>query len=345
MSIIDSVLSVFPDRLKIPLKRAASDVGTVYEIRLTYKNAVYFYCPSGIRFVSCTGFSTAYPGVNPLVPTLSELEEITDRALGYSGFSREAELFGGYITYGEGIRIGMACDGQGRDMGTGKILSLCVRIPFAGTALPEADYELLTAFDTGLLVAGAPSSGKTTLLRGIAAYLGGGGGGKFRKVCIIDERGELFSGTCIGQTVDVIRGKNKAAAISHAVRVLSPEYVICDEIGSEAESRSLLEGLHCGVRFVCSIHAGSLEGLVRRPQFRLLFSENVFDRVAVLSQYRAGRIDAIFSYGEVLDEIGRTGDDSRGNCSDGHIYFRPQKKTGAAAFCNRTAFFAAEGAL
>ena len=339
MSIIDCVLSVFPERLSCAVKKAFLTAHGVYEIRLVGQRTVYFYGESGIRFISCDGSATKYPPKNPLVPTTEELCEITQRALGYSGFMRESELFGGYISYGGGIRIGLSCDGEGSAMGKGKITSLCVRIPYVSENLTSLVREELLGFDTGLLIAGPPASGKTTLLKGISSYLSDGLGGGFCKVCVVDQRDELFTDKLKGTTIDVIRGKDKAAAIAHAVRVMSPQYIICDEIGSERESESLLEGLNSGVRFICSMHAPGLAGLIRRPQFRRLFSGNVFDRVVVLSSLRPGEIEEIYDYGEVACEIGRTCGDIRGNSTFGDIYFRPQAQTVSASFSDSGVFF------
>ncbi len=306
MKIHENALSVFPDRLKKPLHKAVNIFGDIYEIRLICEGCVYLYTPCGIRFVDREGsLSTALTSA-ALVPRRQELEEIVERALGYSGFSREKEVAQGYITYGAGIRMGLACDGEDESMGVGKIISLCIRIPYTGKVHPTVDYRRLLDFEAGLLIAGAPASGKTTLLRGIAEYLGSGKKGKYNKVCLIDERNELYRDISSGATIDAVRGKSKAQAISHAVRVLSPEYIICDEIGSRQESESLLEGLHCGVRFICSIHAGSLGSLIRRGQFRLMFNESVFDRVAVLSSEKAGEVSRIYSYDEVAREISRS---------------------------------------
>ena len=58
--------------------------------------------------------------------------------------------------------------------------------------------------------------------------------------------------------------------------------MICDELGTLAETEQLLQAVNCGVRFVASIHAGSLEELFRRPQFRLLQKEKAFEKVLLL---------------------------------------------------------------
>ena len=239
-----------------------------------------------------------------MVPSFSELEELTDRAAGYSGYLYENELSEGYLTYGGAFRIGICT--RNNSVHGGKITSLSVRIPcFNENAFPDKALRELLTFDRGILVAGPPGSGKTTLLRNIARGLSDGMLGEYKKVCVADERGEFTADASCGICTDVISGLKKSTAFIRAVRLFSPQYVICDEIGAEEETKSLLEGLNSGIRFAASVHAGSVDELIRRKQFRILFDENVFDRIVLLSAQTAGKIERIFTDGEVADEIHR----------------------------------------
>ena len=150
----------------------------------------------------------------------------------------------------------------------------------------------------------------------IAKKLSSGTYGKFSKVCVIDERGELTAGKPLGICTDVIKGMKKKDAILHAVRLLSPRYIICDEIGGYEETKSILEGLNSGVSFIASMHAGDASSLVRRQQFKALFNENVFDKAVFLSDVTPGKITGIYSYGELLYEMGRSCEPLFGNSSD-----------------------------
>ena len=84
------------------------------------------------------------------------------------------------------------------------------------------------------------------------------------------------------ERLDVLRGYPKPAGILQAVRTLSPQVVIWDELGTLAETEQLLQAVNCGVRFVASIHSGSLEELFLRPQFQLLQKEKAFEKVLLL---------------------------------------------------------------
>lgn len=318
--LLSDVLKIMPDGIKLPLSSAIKTAEGIYEIRLIADTSLYLVTETGIKFLDENGnLFRAFP-LKPLKPTASELCEIVDRSIGYSGFFRENELKNGYVTYSQGIRIGLCTDVK-KEGSMGKITSLNIRIPYFGAAYEKTDFGEILSFSSGLLIAGAPSSGKTTLLREIAKRLSSGFGGACKKVCVIDERGELTAGKSPGVCADVIRGMKKADAILHAVRVLSPRYIICDEIGGYDETESILAGLNSGVSFIASIHAGDVISLVRRQQFRILFSECVFDRAVLLSPSEPGKISAIYTYGELLYEMGRSCKPLYGNSSDRALSF------------------------
>lgn len=318
--LINEVLKIMPLRLKKPLSLALGTADGIYEIRLLSESSLYLVTEKGIFFLDENGnLSRVFP-LKGLKPTASELDEITDKSIGYSGFFRENELKNGYITYSDGIRIGL-CGDFSPEGGIGKITSLNIRIPYFGKADTGTDFTEILSFSSGLLVAGAPGCGKTTLLREIAKKLSRGFGGDCKKVCVIDERGELTAGKSPGPCADIIRGQKKADAILHAVRLMSPRYIICDEIGGSEETKSILEGLNSGVSFIASIHAGDAASLIRRRQFRLLWDENVFDKVVFLSGITPGKITDIYSYGELSYEIGRSCESLYGNSPDRALSF------------------------
>lgn len=304
--IISRVLSVFPDSLKKPLEKAFDTAPTVYEIRLIAENSVFFYTSNGVRFVTQNGGIALCPCSEMLVPTFEQLENISNRAIGFSGFSHEQELKRGYITYGGACRMGICTHSDSDFFGYGKITSLAVRIPFSGKSVYDTRIDsVLRQMQTGLLIASPPGGGKTTLLRYVARKLSDGVSGEMRKVTVVDERGELSDGNFLGSCTDVICGKDKAQAILHAVRTLSPHYIICDEIGTEGEAYAILDGLNSGVAFVFSVHAHSLEALVRKKQVRILYENGVFDSLIFLSAHPPGKIENIYSGGEIDGAISR----------------------------------------
>lgn len=304
------IVNILPDSLSRALLHAMDDYpGDLYELRLIRGRGAFTVTSEGILFLQQNGALTRLPGPSPVVLSAEALEEILRRAVGYSGFAHEEELRQCFLTRGDGTRIGIAFGGAGGPLGAGRVNSLNIRFPLVDGALPgHTAAALLTDLRGGLLIAGAPNTGKTTLLRACCRYLSDGGDGQSRKVCAVDERMELAgeSGAFdLGRCTDVIAGRAKHEAILIALRLLSPEVIVCDEIGSYRETESILEGLNGGVRLIATMHAGDLPELLRRSQFLRLFGENVFGRVALLDPAQKGEISAIYSHEEVEDEIRR----------------------------------------
>ena len=108
------------------------------------------------------------------------------------------------------------------------------------------------------------------------------------RVCILDERGELagvrngIPQFAVGAQTDVFDGYPKAEAIEIAVRVMSPELLICDEIGGQAEADMLLRSVHTGVSLIASAHASDLRTLLLRPQIRRLTDAGIFSQGVLL---------------------------------------------------------------
>ena len=302
------IVRVLPERLAAPVERALTEhPGDIYELRLIRDRCAFLVCGEGLRFLSVKGTLSPEPERDPLFVREEELEELLDRASGYSGFAHEEELRQSFLTRPDGTRIGVAFSGGAGSLRTGGVWSLCVRFPVeeAGKGSSALD-GLLAELSGGLLIAGAPNTGKTTLLRHCCRFLSDGRGGRRRKVCAVDERRELagLNGAFdLGGCTDVIAGRDKRESVLTALRLLSPEVIVCDEIGSERETECLLEGLNSGVILIASLHARDLPQLVRRGQFRRLFAENVFSHVALLEPEQKGTLRRIYSYEEVYDEI------------------------------------------
>jgi len=223
-------------------------------------------------------------------PSAGEMEECLFRLCDYSVQTHRDQLSQGYITVKGGHRAGI-CGNAVRDA-AGKIINFSdistIRLRISRSITGVADqlkaHFLCPKSDTlrSLLIAGAPGTGKTTILRDLANALTNARYGRFYSVTAADERGELSpEGICC----DVIRGIPKAEAILLAVRNLRPDAVLCDEIGTVAEAIALTEAVNSGVAVYASIHAGSAEELLLKPQIHILSENRVFPKTALLFGY------------------------------------------------------------
>ena len=306
--IFDKALLLFPEKLRSVLESVPKNFsGNIFEIRLHTHSPVYFSTESGIKFLSSSGRLCDTPDTYSYVCTAKELQDIVNKAAAFSVFAHERELKNGYITYQAGIRIGVCSANSVNGFSLNSVNALNIRLPFTGMLRgSESLLPLLNDLQNGLLIAGPPSSGKTTMLKFCCHILSSGKLGRFYKVCVADERQEL-SQNCFyvsgGLCTDIISGYSKKDAIERALRLFSPDVILCDEIGSEGEVGEILAGLNSGVKFIASIHASDLTQICRRPQFRRLFFENVFDNVVFLSSDFPGVINDICSYEVISDAI------------------------------------------
>lgn len=262
--------------------------GKVQEIRLHTGQPLSVFADNKIFYV-CTNGTLTENYRNGMVVTQQHIEECFRKLCGYAVHSHQEEISQGYISVQGGHRAGLGGTSYTRANGTSgmrDITSISLRVSRQICGCANSLVELLgSGTANGLLIAGPPGSGKTTILRDIARQLSLLG----NKVAIIDERGEIsaVNGSVIendlGPNCDVIAGVEKGQGIMIAVRCLSPQYIICDELGTPQEIKAVSAGLSSGVVTITSIHAGSFEQLKRKPQFSLLLESGAFGQIVMLS--------------------------------------------------------------
>lgn len=261
----------------------------IQEIRLRAGRPVSVFDGAVSRFVTGRGALT-YGGADGFVTDQGLLQDAFVRLCDYSVHTHQGEMERGFVTTPKGDRVGICASVVKDRDGTvscREISSLCLRI---SREIPGAGRELCRRWDLnrGLILGGGPGTGKTTLLRDLGRSLASGDLGPCRKVVYIDERYELsamFRGMPrrdLGLCGDAVCGLPKGEAIEQTVRTLSPEFILCDEIGSLGEVREIAAGLACGVKFLVTVHCGSREELLRGPIPRALLETGAFGGVALL---------------------------------------------------------------
>lgn len=237
----------------------------------------------------------------------------------YSLYSAEKELADGRITLRGGHRAGFAGTAviKGGEITTIRdISSIDLRIAAEHKGIAEKLMSM-TVFEQnlkGLILLGPPMSAKTTMLRDYTRLLSA-----FARTCVIDENGEIaavYHGVPqndIGLNCDVLDMFPKSEGIMRAVRLLAPEYVICDEVGTEY--RELADCANRGVKLILSAHCGSMAEAAQNTAVRELINVGAVNYCALLAGgERLGDISGLWRVDRIEDisGCGRSNDLYRG---------------------------------
>lgn len=289
-------IKILPYRIKSILSCIDEDIKMqTYELRIRNNRPLMMYGNYGSVFVKNDNTYSKISYHGGLYITKQDIDEIISAACDYSVYSKQNELLNGYLSYGKGHRIGIsgeAVTDNGKIVNLKNIESLCIRIASTDIVIPEIIDDVLKKPFEGIIICGKPCSGKTTLLRAVAEKISCDGISGGRKLVIIDERNELT--TVKTMNCDILRGCNKRDGIIHAIRTLSPEIIICDEISTSEEVEKISEGFHTGVRFIVSVHISSADDLYKRKVSSKLIESGCFDTIIMLdSSENAGKIKEV----------------------------------------------------
>ncbi len=261
------------------------------------------------------------------LPAVSKtlLGEAFESICGYSVYSHQRDIAQGFVTVQGGHRAGVcgtAVVSEGKVTMLREITSINLRVARDCRGCAAKLFEL-TDYKSpcGILIAGAPMSGKTTLLRDMAAYLSTGFTGRRYAVSVLDSRGELaavHNGVpqyeCMS-CCDILSGFPRGEGIIHALRSMSPEIIICDEVGNAEESKAILEGLNAGVCVIASVHACSEYEMLSRPAVRMLIETGAFKYAVILEDKPFG-IEKIIKTEDIRNENRSLHFDNAGFSSD-----------------------------
>lgn len=230
--------------------------------------------------------------------TETEFAECLSKLTSGSLYTCDEYVASGYIPLSEGGRVGVCGRANGRN-GFAEITSLNLRLH---RFLPHIAKPLVEKFERdglcGVLVCSPPAMGKTTFLRSAAYLLSTGKGITPKRVGIADERCEIAVGIEGNGLLDVISSFKKSEAITMLTRTMSPEIIICDEIGGN-EVDSVIEAQNTGVHFIASAHCETPKQLLMRGRMKSLLESQLF-KLCVLLGYDGGYTLHIAETEEIL---------------------------------------------
>lgn len=287
---------------RIPIEVKAQ----AFDIHLKTGQPVSVCGSDGVFFLTANGKVTRAATDDLPCVSREEMQEIFVGTCGHSVFSHEQEIQKGYISMGFSCRAGVcgtAVLENGRVKGVRDISTLVFRIPREVKGC--GDRLFLEGVDMcgGVLLVGEPSSGKTTLLRDIAASLSTGKFQPVKRVAVLDGRGEIGGDFDLGPCADVLCGYPKAEAFDIAIRMLSPEFIVCDELSPD-DLELVRQSCFAGVPLIASVH-GRRDELLRRPLCRELLRTGAFGTVVSLwGRGQPGEIEIIEKAGEEYEAGG-----------------------------------------
>ena len=264
--ILKLLFSVLPERM-------CREISTLGERRRDFPGAL-----SEIRVRCRARSSLVLSGENiPLYTTVSETEmrELYDKALGGALYAHADEIRRGFISMPYGVRVGISASARGRGALPSDVFSLAFRIPSARSECAGEIFELwMRERPRGMLIYSAPGGGKTSAIRELAGRISREA---LLRVSVVDERRELAAEDLSDAPIDVLSGYGKAEGVEIAMRTLSPEVMIIDEIADLSEAEALLSVGRGGVPIIATAHAEDISDALRRRAVRLLYDSGYLD--------------------------------------------------------------------
>lgn len=279
----DNVIKILPIKIRDIISKKLNSI-IVYEIRMKAQKPVVIYSDRGEEILD---YVTDINDINLCISKISD----------FSLYAYESDIKQGFITIKGGCRVGIAGEcviDSGNIKTIRNISSINIRI--SREVLGCSNYLMKYICDGqrvyNTIIISPPKCGKTTMLRDIARNISDGMSQiylKGKKVSIIDERSEIaacYLGVpqcSVGLRTDVLDNCLKKEGLLMAVRSLSPDVIICDEIGTKDDVDALYTAFNSGVKIITTLHGYSIDDLIKRTVFKELLEGNVIERAVILS--------------------------------------------------------------
>ena len=263
---------------------------SVREIRLRAGKPLMLTTGEESLFLDRGGLARRLKSPDLLTVSSIQVKSVFLKLCSHSVHAHQEEIANGFVTLRGGHRAGIcgtAVEESGRIQNIRDISSINIRVARAAKgAASEIIRQYLGEGLCGIILAGPPASGKTTLLRDIARALASDP--FYKRAAVVDERGEIAAvrdgeaQNDLGDSCDILNGYPKAPGIQQALRTLSPEVILCDELGTLEEVEAVIESLNAGVPVITTVHASSIREVTARRQSAELLQTGAFSLVAML---------------------------------------------------------------
>lgn len=319
MDNISCFISIMPKYISDILGSMDSTIKSqINEIRLRIDKPIIIYIKSKAYFIELNGKLTSRFNKHCLCIGSEDFNVVCDKLCNNSYHTNMQTMVNGYITAKNGSRVGISAAAVKKDStvhSVKNITSINIRIAheYIGCSKKVADIICNNGLPS-IIVAGKPGCGKTTFLRDYARLISDGYLYDYKKVAIADERGEIAADFNVGINTDTLVGFDKAKAIEMAVRTLSPDLIVCDEIGNLSELNAIKSGFSSGVEFAVSVHLKNEAKIFSNKIVKELIETKQFDYMVILKSFT----DEF----EIID-LREEGIENSRNDNDNPFYFIP----------------------
>lgn len=294
---LDNIFFILPEGIKNQIK-TVSNYNLLQEIRIKVNKPL-------IIQIGEKDYIQGY------ISSKEDMKKILNKMSGYSVYAVEEELKQGYITIKGGHRVGICGECIIEDLKVKTIKNISsINIRVSKEIVGCSNYIMKEIIKENrirnTIIISPPRCGKTTILRDITRNLSDGMKNlnfHGKKVSVIDERSEI--GACsngvpqmnIGIRTDILDNCPKSVGIMMAIRSMAPEVIVCDEIGTYEDMKSILAAVNCGVNIITTIHGFGIEDLYNRDVFKDITQNDVFDIALVLSGRKGtGTLEYIYDF-------------------------------------------------
>ncbi len=272
------------------------------EIRLRLDLPLCITVKGKVCFVGADSGITDLKSSKPFIVSKDDLQSTLMKLCNNSVYMHENEIRQGFISLPFGNRAGV-CGVFNSEGDLVSVTSLNIRI---ARQIFDCAKILLPYCEKGLLIAGPPSSGKTTILRDAVRLVSNGENGIYRRVAVIDSRGEISGGISkldLGVNTDILYLKDKADGTQIALRTMAPDIIAFDEIGTDKELESVRDCFNAGVSIITTAHCDIADDIRNRTVIKNLINCGAINYIAVMSE-KIGEISKIINVKELTANVG-----------------------------------------